>query len=160
MQPADPINPQRVFWELSPKLPDNCILTGDSGSVANWYARDIKIRRGMKGSLSGGLASLGAATPYALSAKMAFPERTVIGFIGDGAPETAHRPGVLSLRHKDVDDTLFDKDAGWPTAQTFVVERCKGVCADAFFRRAVVVPQMPDQRLRHARRRRPRQSVG
>ena len=85
MEPADPINPQRVFWELSPRLPDNCILTGDSGSVANWYARDIKMRRGMKGSLSGSLASLGAATPYALAAKMAFPERTVIGFIGDGA---------------------------------------------------------------------------
>ena len=85
MSSADPINPQRVFWELSPRLPENCILTADSGSVANWYARDIKIRRGMKASLSGGLASLGAATPYALSAKMAFPERTVIGFIGDGA---------------------------------------------------------------------------
>ena len=56
---------------LSPRLPENCIMTGDSGSVANWYARDIKIRRGMKGSLSGGLASLGAATPYALAAKMA-----------------------------------------------------------------------------------------
>jgi pyruvate dehydrogenase (quinone) len=67
MQSADPINPQRVFWELSPRLPDNCIMTGDSGSVANWYARDIKMRRGMKGSLSGGLASLGAATPYALA---------------------------------------------------------------------------------------------
>ena len=66
-------------------LPDNCIMTGDSGSVANWYARDIKMRRGMKGSLSGSLASLGAATPYALAAKMAFPERTVIAFIGDGA---------------------------------------------------------------------------
>jgi pyruvate dehydrogenase (quinone) len=85
MQPADPINPQRVFWELSPLLPDNCILTGDSGSVANWYGRDIKMRRGMKGSLSGSLASLGAATPYALAAKMAFPDRTVIAFIGDGA---------------------------------------------------------------------------
>jgi pyruvate dehydrogenase (quinone) len=85
MEPANPINPQRVFWELSPRLPDSCIMTGDSGSVANWYARDIKIRRGMKGSLSGSLASLGAATPYALAAKMAFPERTVIGFIGDGA---------------------------------------------------------------------------
>jgi pyruvate dehydrogenase (quinone) len=85
MQSADPINPQRVFWELSPRLPDNCILTGDSGSVANWYGRDIRMRRGMKGSLSGGLASLGAATPYALAAKMAFPERTVIAFIGDGA---------------------------------------------------------------------------
>lgn len=85
LEPANPINPQRVFWELSPRLPDNCIMTGDSGSVANWYARDIKMRRGMKGSLSGSLASLGAATPYALAAKMAFPDRTVIGFIGDGA---------------------------------------------------------------------------
>ena len=85
MVAAEPINPQRVFWELSPRLPENCILTADSGSTANWYARDLKIRRGMKASLSGGLASLGAATPYAVAAKMAFPERTVIGFIGDGA---------------------------------------------------------------------------
>jgi pyruvate dehydrogenase (quinone) len=85
MQPADPINPQRIFWELSPRLPDNCIMTGDSGSVVNWYARDIKMRRGMKGSLSGSLASLGSATPFAVAAKMAFPERTVIAFIGDGA---------------------------------------------------------------------------
>ena len=56
LQPASPINPQRVFWELSPRLPENAIMTGDSGSVANWYGRDIKMRRGMKGSLSGGLA--------------------------------------------------------------------------------------------------------
>src|SRR6185312_5046857 len=82
---ADPINPQRVFWELSKRLPENCIMTADSGSVANWYARDIKMRRGMMGSLSGGLASLGAATPYAMAAKMAFPDRVVIAFIGDGA---------------------------------------------------------------------------
>jgi pyruvate dehydrogenase (quinone) len=85
MMPADPINPQRVFWELSKRLPENCIMTGDSGSVANWYARDIKMRRGMMGSLSGSLASLGAATPYAMAAKMAFPDRVVIAFIGDGA---------------------------------------------------------------------------
>ena len=85
MVSADPINPQRVFWELSKRLPENCIMTGDSGSVANWYARDIKMRRGMMGSLSGGLASLGAATPYAVAAKMAFPDRVVIAFIGDGA---------------------------------------------------------------------------
>ena len=85
MQPANPINPQRIFWEASKRLPDNCIMSGDSGSVANWYGRDIKMRRGMMGSLSGSLASLGAATPYAMAAKMAFPERTVIAFIGDGA---------------------------------------------------------------------------
>ena len=85
MESADPVNPQRIFHELSPRLPDDVIMTGDSGSVANWYARDIRIRRGMMGSLSGGLASLGAATPYALAAKMAYPHRPVIGFIGDGA---------------------------------------------------------------------------
>jgi pyruvate dehydrogenase (quinone) len=85
MQTADPLNPQRVFWELSPRLPDNAIITADSGSVANWYARDLKMRRGMKASLSGGLASLGAGTPYAVAAKMAFPDRTVIACMGDGA---------------------------------------------------------------------------
>lgn len=85
MTEANPLNPQRVFWELSPRLPENAIITADSGSVANWYARDLKIRRGMKASLSGGLASLGAGTPYAMAAKMAFPERTVIACMGDGA---------------------------------------------------------------------------
>ena len=85
MEPANPINPQRIFHELSPLLPDDVIMTGDSGSVANWYARDIRMRRGMMGSLSGSLASLGAATPYAVAAKFAHPTRPVIGFIGDGA---------------------------------------------------------------------------
>jgi pyruvate dehydrogenase (quinone) len=85
MDSAEPLNPQRVFWELSPRLPDNAIITADSGSVANWYARDLKMRRGMKASLSGGLASLGAGTPYAVAGKMAFPDRTVIACMGDGA---------------------------------------------------------------------------
>ena len=60
MAAADPINPQRVAWELSPRLPERAIITSDSGSCANWYARDIRMRRGMMGSLSGGLASMGA----------------------------------------------------------------------------------------------------
>ncbi|OSI60302.1 thiamine pyrophosphate-requiring protein [Bradyrhizobium canariense] len=85
MDAAEPLNPQRVFWELSPRLPENAIITADSGSVANWYARDLKMRRGMKASLSGGLASLGAGTPYALAGKMAYPDRTVIACMGDGA---------------------------------------------------------------------------
>jgi pyruvate dehydrogenase (quinone) len=85
MHSADPINPQRVFWELSPKLPERVIITSDSGSSANWYARDIKIRRGMMGSLSGGLASMGAGVPYAIAAKFAHPDRPVIALVGDGA---------------------------------------------------------------------------
>ena len=85
MADADPVNPQRVFWELSPKLPDNCILTSDSGSAANWYARDLKLRRGMMASLSGGLATMGNGVPYAIAAKFAHPQRTVIAMVGDGA---------------------------------------------------------------------------
>ncbi|MBV8214238.1 MAG: thiamine pyrophosphate-requiring protein [Verrucomicrobia bacterium] len=82
---ANPINPQRVFWELSNRLPDNCILTADSGSVANWYARDLKVRRGMMASLSGTLATMGPGVPYAIAAKFAFPSRVVIALVGDGA---------------------------------------------------------------------------
>ncbi len=84
-EPAKPLNPQLVFWELSPRLPDNTILCADSGSSANWYARDVKIRKGMMGSLSGNLATMGPGVPYALAAKMAFPDRVVMALIGDGA---------------------------------------------------------------------------
>ncbi|MGN6499364.1 MAG: thiamine pyrophosphate-requiring protein [Tsuneonella sp.] len=85
MVPANPVNPQRVFTELSPRVPDRAILTSDSGSCANWYARDVQIRRGMMGSLSGGLASMGAGVPYAIAAKFAYPDRPVIAMVGDGA---------------------------------------------------------------------------
>jgi pyruvate dehydrogenase (quinone) len=85
MTDADPINPQRVFWELSPRLPDNAILTADSGSCAGWWARDLKIRPGMMASLSGNLATMGPAMPYATAAKFAHPDRPVIAAIGDGA---------------------------------------------------------------------------
>jgi len=85
MSHADPINPQRVFWELSALLPDNCILCCDSGSAANWYARDLKMRRGMMASLSGGLATMGSGVPYAIAAKFAHPERHAIALVGDGA---------------------------------------------------------------------------
>jgi len=85
MSDAEPINPQRVFWELSPLLPDGCILTCDSGSAANWWARDLMIRRGMMASLSGNLATMGSAVPYAIAAKFAYPDRPVVACAGDGA---------------------------------------------------------------------------
>ena len=85
MQGADPINPQRVFWELSSRLPDRCVLSADSGSAANWYARDLKIRPGMLASVSGTLATMGCGLPYALAAKFAFPDRVAITLVGDGA---------------------------------------------------------------------------
>ncbi len=94
MNEAKPINPQRVFWELSPRLPERCILTCDSGSSANWYARDLKIRRGMMGSLSGGLATMCPGMPYAVAAKYAHPDRPVIALVGDGAMQML---GINSL---------------------------------------------------------------
>jgi pyruvate dehydrogenase (quinone) len=85
MESADPLNPERVFWELSKRLPDDCILSGDAGTTANWYGRIIKMRRGMQGSLSGSLATMGAAVPYAIAAKFAYPNRVPIALTGDGA---------------------------------------------------------------------------
>jgi pyruvate dehydrogenase (quinone) len=84
-QDANPINPQLVFHELSPRLPDGCILTADSGSAVNWFARDVRIRRGMMASLSGTLATMGPGVPYAIAAKFAYPDRPVIALVGDGA---------------------------------------------------------------------------
>jgi pyruvate dehydrogenase (quinone) len=81
---ADPINPQLVFWELSEQLPDRCILTPDSGSSANWFARDLRLRKGMMASLSGTLATMGPGVPYAIAAKFAHPDRPVIALVGDG----------------------------------------------------------------------------
>jgi pyruvate dehydrogenase (quinone) len=97
MNEAKPINPQRVFWELSPRLPDNCILTCDSGSAANWYARDLKIRRGMMASLSGGLATMGPAVPYAIAAKYAHPHRHVIALLGDGSMQMNGMNGLITI---------------------------------------------------------------
>jgi pyruvate dehydrogenase (quinone) len=85
MNSANPINPERVFWELSPRLPENCIISADSGTAANWYARDLKIRRGMMCSGSGNLATMGAAVPYAVAAKFCYPDRVAIAVTGDGA---------------------------------------------------------------------------
>lgn len=82
---ANPINPQYLFWELSKRLPDNCILSADSGSVASWFARDIKIRKGMMASLSGNLATMCPGVPYTIAAKFAHPDRMTIGLVGDGA---------------------------------------------------------------------------
>ncbi|AKJ30040.1 thiamine pyrophosphate-requiring protein [Caldimonas brevitalea] len=97
MTEGERINPQRAFWELSARLPGQCILTCDSGSAANWYARDVKIRRGMMASLSGGLATMGPAVPYAIAAKFAHPDRHVIALVGDGAMQMNGMNGLISI---------------------------------------------------------------
>ena len=103
---ADPINPERVFHELSPLLPDDSILTSDSGSAANWYARHLMIRGDMRASLSGTLATLGPGAPYATGAKFAHPDRPVFALVGDGAMQMNGINELITIAHywRDWDD--------------------------------------------------------
>lgn len=97
MNEANPLNPQLVFWELSPRLPDNCIIASDSGSAATWFARDLKIRPGMMASLSGTFATMGPGMPYAIAAKFAFPDRVAIACVGDGAMQMNGINGLVTI---------------------------------------------------------------
>src|SRR3954471_19264451 len=94
---ANPINPQHVFQELSPRLPDPVILTADSGSATNWWARRLRIREGMQAALSGTLATMCPAVPYALAAKFAYPDRPVIAAIGDGAMQMSGLNALIDI---------------------------------------------------------------
>jgi pyruvate dehydrogenase (quinone) len=97
MMDADPINPQRVFWELSKRLPDNCMISADSGSTTNWYARDIRIRRGMIGSLAGNMATMCPAIPYITAAKFVHPERPALAISGDGAMQMLGNSALITV---------------------------------------------------------------
>jgi pyruvate dehydrogenase (quinone) len=99
MVTADPVNPMRLFYELSSRLPDNAIVTADSGSSANWYARQLKFRGDMRGSLSGNLATMGPGVPYGIGAKFGCPERPVIVFAGDGAMQMNGMAELITVKH-------------------------------------------------------------
>lgn len=106
---ADPINPMLVFHELSPLLPDNAMVTVDSGSATNWYARFLKFRSEMRGSVSGTLATMGCAVPYAIGAKFAAPDRPAIALVGDGAMQMNGLMELLTAKryHALWDDPRF-----------------------------------------------------
>jgi pyruvate dehydrogenase (quinone) len=99
MVDADPINPLRLFHELSVRLPHNAIVAADSGSSANWYARQLKFRRDVRGSLSGTLATMGPGVPYGIGAKFGHPGRPVIVFAGDGAMQMNGLAELITIKH-------------------------------------------------------------
>ena len=96
---ADPVNPMLVFRELSDRLPPNAIVTADSGSSANWYARQLKFRADVRGSLSGNLATMGPGVPYGIGAKFGHPDRPVIVFAGDGAMQMNGLAELITIKH-------------------------------------------------------------
>jgi pyruvate dehydrogenase (quinone) len=97
MVAAKPVNPIRIVHELSERAPDDVIITADSGSSTNWYARNLRMRGRMRGSLSGTLATMGAGVPYAIGAKFAHPDRPVVALVGDGAMQMNGLAELITL---------------------------------------------------------------
>jgi pyruvate dehydrogenase (quinone) len=96
---ADPVNPMRIFHELSSRLPDNAIVAADSGSAANWYARHLRFHGDIRGSLSGTLATMGPGVPYVIGAKWAHPDRPAIALVGDGAMQMNGLAELITVAH-------------------------------------------------------------
>lgn len=99
MVEADPVNPMRLFHELSTRLPADAIVAADSGSSANWYARQLKFHGDIRGSLSGNLATMGPGVPYGIGAKFGHPGRPVIVFAGDGAMQMNGLAELITIKH-------------------------------------------------------------
>ncbi|MBE2316079.1 thiamine pyrophosphate-requiring protein [Solirubrobacter sp. CPCC 204708] len=144
-QSANPLNPLKVFHELSPRLPDGAIVTADSGSSTNWYARHLRFRRGMRGALSGTLATMGPALPYALAAKFVHPDRPVIAVEGDGAMQMNGINALIDVakhRHRWTDPrfvvlVLNNRDLNQVTWEQRVL------VGDAKLEASQVVPDFP-----------------
>jgi pyruvate dehydrogenase (quinone) len=128
LQDADPINPQRLFWELNKYLPDDAILSADSGTSADWFARTLKLKPSHLASLSGNLATMGPGVPYAIAAKFTHPNRPAIALVGDGAMQmngmaelitaakyyerwTDPRLIVLVLNNRDLNQVTWEQRA-------------------------------------------------
>ena len=144
-EPADPINPQRLFTTLSPGLPDRAILCSDSGSSTVWFGRHLQIRAGMMASVSGTLMTMGCALPYALAAKLAHPDRPAFAFLGDGAMQMSGLGELLTIadtwqRWADprlVILVLHNRDLGFVTWEQRAME------GDARFDASQGVPAFP-----------------
>jgi pyruvate dehydrogenase (quinone) len=95
--PAEPLNPELVFWEASERLPERCVVTADSGSTATWFARALRLKPGMAASLSGTLATMCPGLPYAVAAKFCFPDRPAVAFVGDGAMQMLGLAGLVTV---------------------------------------------------------------
>src|SRR5919202_713393 len=98
MVDAEPVNPMRLFWELNERMPANAMIAADSGSSANWYARNLGFGPGVLGSLSGTLATMGPGVPYVIGAKFAHPDRPAIAFVGDGAMQMNGMAELITVK--------------------------------------------------------------
>ncbi len=93
------LNPMRLVYELNLRIPPNAMVTSDSGSAANWYARLLDMRAEIRGSLSGNLATMGPGVPYVIGAKFAHPDRPAVAIVGDGAMQMNGLVELITVAH-------------------------------------------------------------
>ena len=142
---AEPVNPELVFHELGARLPDRCVITADSGSSTGWWARHLRLRRGMRTALSGTLATMGPALPYALAAKLADPDRPVVAILGDGSMQMIGLSALIDVakhRHRFRDPrfvvlVLNNRDLNMVTWEQRVL------AGDAKLRASQEIPDFP-----------------
>jgi len=95
-----PMKPQVVAWELGQRLRNDAIVSCDSGTITTWFARQIRVKRGQKFSLSGNLASMACGLPYTIAAQLAYPERQCVAFVGDGGFSMLMADFVTAVKYK------------------------------------------------------------
>ena len=107
--PTTRLNPERVIRALSDHLPADAQVSLDVGSVVYWYARHLRLPRGVPAHLSSTLASMGSALPYGIAAKLAEPGRPVVALAGDGAMQMSGLAELITVAHRwrDWDDPRF-----------------------------------------------------
>ncbi len=95
-----PMKPQVIAATIGKALPDNAIVTCDSGTIATWWARHIPVKKGQMHSLSGNLATMAPGLSYAIAAQIAYPDRPVVAFIGDGGLSMLMAELATCAKHK------------------------------------------------------------
>lgn len=95
-----PMKPQVVAHQLGQRLPSNAIVCCDSGTIATWWARHIPVKRGQMHTVSGTLATMACGLPYAVGAAIAYPERPVFAFVGDGGFTMLMGELVTAVKYK------------------------------------------------------------
>jgi len=128
--PATPVNPQLHYQTVSPMLPDDAMIAVDSGTSTVWYARNLQLRAGMKAAVSGTLATMGCALPYAIAAKLAHPRRPAFAFVGDGGMQMNGLAELITVAElwRDWEDprliihVLHNQDLGFVTWEQRAME--------------------------------------
>ena len=88
------VNPARFFSALRERLDDDAIVVADDGNHTFLTAELMPIHAGGAYLSPTDFNCMGYCIPATIGAKLARPERQVVGIVGDGAPSAEGRRGL------------------------------------------------------------------